>query len=175
VEKKKKKKVNGKKKGNSFELKIAHEVANAIKATYGKYVRRTPGSGSLLTRSDLWVDPKFRHLCNLYIECKKQERWSWDQYFNDSEWVPFTWFQESNAKLSVDPDYSTETSIPCLVFTKNRSKIFAMLSLYDFKNHLPVDFKDISFHWIIMLNTHSQREFVVCDWSDLIDMYKVKE
>ena len=171
-----KKKVNGKAKGSSFELQIAKQVAKTLNLEYGKYIRRTPGSGSLLTRSDLWIDPRYRHRCNLYIECKKRENWNWDQYFNSSEFSPVTWYKEAADKLKIDPDYDPESSIVCLVFTKNRSKIYAMLSPLDYNclnqnvhSSIQSPLFDLDIKLLIVDG------YYVLEWKHVLDLFKVKE
>jgi hypothetical protein len=166
-----KKKVNGKAKGSSFELQIAKEIAKALNLEYGKYIRRTPGSGSLLTRSDLWIDPAYRHLCNLYIECKKRENWSWDQYFNGSEWLPIQWYNDAGDKLLVDPDYSPESTIVCLIFTKNRSKVYAMIHLRDFAMLDAKLTNNPNFKWVSV----DGDRYAVFEWKYLLDVFRVKE
>lgn len=129
-----KKRINSKRKGNNFELKIAKEIAKEIGVEYGKYIRRTPGSGALLTRADLWVDEKYRAKFPYFCELKKRRTALLDK-ITQSNWEPKKWFDESMSKLEHCPSYGGTLAPPILIFANNNTSAFVMFDREYWNNH----------------------------------------
>lgn len=126
----KKKKINGKLKGSSFELKLAKQIAEKLDIEYGKYIRRTPGSGSLITRSDLWIHESYRHKFPWFLEAKKRATATLDKC-NSNNWEVYNWYKEAKDKVKDDPDYVIDSPV-LLVFAKNNVGPFVMISNEDY-------------------------------------------
>lgn len=164
------KKVNGKKKGSKFELDIAKQIAATIKEPYGTMVRRTPGSGSLLCRSDLWVHASVRHKFNWFLELKKRENIRLEHLFKENNYLT-KWYQDSKEKLDIDPEYDPMTTPTGLVFCKNNMAPFILMSVQDFNdtdaaekyptNALKIYFSD------------ERRDYIVLDWALFLKIYEV--
>lgn len=110
----------GREKGSAFERVVAKKFENWS----GSEVKRTPLSGGwaktakFAVKNDLIsTDKKFP----LGVECKKQEGWILEHLLYNKSKV-FSWWKQ----------VTTETpkgKIPLLVFSKNRSPIFSMISI----------------------------------------------
>jgi hypothetical protein len=162
------KKVNGKRKGNSFELQIAKEIAETIGVEYGKMVRRTPGSGSLLCRADLWVHSSVRHNFPWYLELKKRQTIRLEHLLKPNNDL-VKWYRESKEKLKIDPEYEQMTTPTALLFAKNNMTPFIMLSLDDFKE---MELRLSSFDFkLTFLNDGD--EFIVLEWKKFLDCYRI--
>lgn len=131
------KKVNGKAKGKRNELSVAHDIATRLGITYGTEIRRTPASGALITRADLWIHPKHRERFPYFVEIKSRndKGWSFDNILRGGSWEPVKWFREAQSKLLVDPEYDINSPV-ILVFTKNRLPFFVMMEYSNFKEEM---------------------------------------
>jgi len=129
------KKVNGKAKGKRNELSVAHDIADKLGVEYGGELRRTPASGALITRADLWIHPKHRGRFPFFVEIKSRNAtgWSFDGIMRKEQWEPYKWFKEAKEKLCIDPEYDKSAPV-ILVFTKNRLPFFVMMD-YDTYGH----------------------------------------
>lgn len=115
---------NSKNKGDVFERKIAKELGN----WWGAKFNRTPQSGGASWGADNnavgdIVTPPHAGF-PLVIECKHRENWTMDNVLlNNRE--PHTWWEQ------VIGDSSTVDKTPCLIFTRNRAKIYVALPYLD--------------------------------------------
>lgn len=119
-------KIQSRQKGSRYELDIAKYLSNEFGLRYGIDIRRTPNSGALITRSDLWISSKFRNILPFFIEAKNRQSWSFDKYHSKAEWPPYTWFKEAEEKLHVDPDYDQSSRV-MLIFTKKYAPSYVMV------------------------------------------------
>lgn len=121
------KKGGGRRKGSSFELTLAKQISNAIGVEYGSAIRRTPNSGALTTRADLYIAPKYFDKFPFFLEAKCRENWNFHQYFSTTkEWEPISWYKDAIEKSKIDPHYP-ESVIPILVFAQNRKVPLLMI------------------------------------------------
>jgi len=117
----------GRKKGSNFELLLAKQISETIGIEYGSAIRRTPNSGALTTRADLYIAPKYFSKFPFFLEAKCRENWNFHQYFSKKkEWEPITWYKDAIEKSKIDPHYPDNT-IPILVFSQNRKSPLVML------------------------------------------------
>jgi hypothetical protein len=132
----------GRVKGSKFELQIAKEIAKRFGFNYGTDIRRTPNSGALITRSDLWINPKVRHKFPYFCEMKKRENWNLEGAFYNEKWEPYLWFSEAESKLQVDPEYDPSSPV-ILIFARNGIKPLVMfnsdISIYGDKTLMAVE------------------------------------
>ncbi|WRW34660.1 RusA-like Holliday junction resolvase [Staphylococcus phage CF5] len=111
---------NSKKKGDTFERKIAKELTD----WWGVQFNRSPQSGGASWGADNnavgdIVVPDYAGF-PLVIECKHRENWLIDNVLlNNKE--PHTWWQQ------VVNDSSKVNKIPCLIFTRNRAQSYVAL------------------------------------------------
>lgn len=117
--------INSKAKGGSFELKIAKYISKLFDIEYGKDIRKTPQSGAILCRADLWVRERYRIRFPYFIECKKRENIKLEHSHLDN-WLPIIWFNEAKEKLQVDPDYPSNSPV-MLIFSRNRWPIYVLV------------------------------------------------
>lgn len=112
--------VNSKNKGDTFERKTAKILGD----WWGSKFSRTPQSGGAHWLADNnavgdIVTPPHAGF-PLVIECKHRESWTLDNVFlNNKE--PHTWWAQ------VVGDSNRVDKVPCLIFTRNRAKIFVAL------------------------------------------------
>jgi hypothetical protein len=130
------KRINVKKKGNTFELKLAKEIAQKFDIEYGKYIRRTPGSGALLCRADLWIHESHRHKFPWFLEAKKRATATLDKCDSDN-WEVYNWYKDAKDKVKDDPDYAANSPV-LLVFAKNNVGPFVMMSSEDYAQYILV-------------------------------------
>lgn len=162
------KKVNGKIKGSSFELKVAHDIADAIKEPYGTKVRRTPGSGSLLCRADIFVHHTVRHKFPWYLELKKRQTIRLEHVLKSNNDL-VKWYEESKGKLGIDPDYDQMTTPTALVFAKNNMLPFIMMTKKDFFN---MELGAVKFSFM-MLFSCNEEDYIIVEWKKFLDIYRV--
>jgi len=118
----------GRVKGRTFELKIARQISDHCKIEFGRHIRRTPNSGALTTRSDLWVSINQRHKFFYFVEMKSYAASKWTlEGISNSKFPPRIWFNEAVSKLPLDPDYVPETPV-LLIFKKNNLSALVMVS-----------------------------------------------
>ncbi len=116
---------NSKKKGDTFERKIAKELT----AWWGYQFNRSPQSGGASWGKDNnavgdIVVPQEANF-PLVVECKHREEWTIDNVLlNNRE--PHTWWEQ------VINDSSKVNKTPCLIFTRNRAQSYVALP-YDEK------------------------------------------
>lgn len=119
------KRVNGRKKGASFERKIAAEVSDWI----GAKCTRTPSSGGWAKTGDITPkDPKDMVKFRFNMELKKREGWNFTQLFNLPLEGQFkSWWEQcvNDAKKS--------KRTPLLIFSKNHERVFCMMRQDDFR------------------------------------------
>lgn len=165
------KKVNGKKKGSKFELDIAKQIAATICEPYGTMVRRTPGSGSLLCRSDLWVHSSVRHKFAWFLELKKRENIRLEHLFKPNNYL-IKWYKDSKEKLQIDPEYDPMTTPSALVFAKNNMTPFILMSEDDYVDMDCIkSYPDSAFRIIF---TDDEVRYMVLDWETFLAIYSVK-
>ena len=164
--KERKKGINGKKKGSIFELKLAKQIAEKLNIEYGKYIRRTPGSGSLLTRSDLWVDEKYRHNFPWFLEAKKRATATLDKC-NSDNWEVYNWYKESKDKIQHDPSYPID-SPALLVFANNNVGPFVMIGSADYMKYVAHNF---TLHPVDLFNMYVPKYDVhILLWEDFLKL-----
>lgn len=109
-------KVNGRRKGNSYELK----VAKLLSSWWGAEFHRTPGSGSWSSthNTDMQggdiITPVTANF-PFVVECKNQEQWTGDDIIFNRGKYPKFWEQVVN-------DAKRVNKIPMLIAHRNRSK-----------------------------------------------------
>ena len=164
------KKTNGKKKGSSFELKICKEIAEAIGEPYGGRIRRTPGSGALVCRADIYVHKDIRHKFNWFLELKKRENIRLEHLFKPNNYL-LKWYKDSKEKLQIDPEYDPMTTPSALVFSKNQMSPFILMSREDFAT---TDvFEKYTDYGHMIFFTDDEVEYVVLDWETFLNIYRV--
>lgn len=161
-------KVNGKRKGTAFELAIAKEIAEAIKEPYATRVRRTPGSGSLLCRADIWLHHTIRHKFPWYLELKKRQTIRLEHLLKTNNDL-ITWYKESKAKLAIDPDYDPMLTPTALIFAKNNVLPFVLMSKKDF-NDMELQINTFSF---LLSVTCNEEEYIIVTWKEFLAIHKV--
>lgn len=108
-------------KGVSFELKVAKALAGCLGVDQRQYIQRSPDSGARDAsewKGDIVALPPLDAQWPWFIECKKVEGWSLDQLFSGSQSTMIhKWCEKavSQAKLSGKD--------PLVVFSKNRSPV----------------------------------------------------
>lgn len=115
---------NSKRKGNSYELKIAKKMTEWT----GLKFERVPASGGLHWRKDNRVygdivtnEPGFKYV----VECKNREKWNMDNLFKGSAEVEKWWEQ-------VTKDAVATGKQRMVIFTRNQQPDYIMLSLETF-------------------------------------------
>ena len=162
------KKVNGKKKGNKFELDVAKKIAETIGESYGTKVRRTPGSGSLLCRADLWIHESIRYKFSWFMELKKRENIRLEHLFKPKNYI-VGWYKESKEKLQVDPEYNPMTTPTALLFAKNNMMSFVLMSAKDFVDmELTSRYKGLKITF-----TDEEEHYIVLDWEKFLELHRV--
>jgi hypothetical protein len=162
------KKVNGKKKGNKFELDIAHSIADTIAEPYGTKVRRTPGSGSLLCRADLWIHQSARYKFPWFLELKKRENIRLEHLFKPKNYI-VGWYKDSKEKLQIDPEYDPMTTPTALLFAKNNMMPFILMSGKDFVDmELPSRYKGLRITF-----TDEEEHYIVLEWQKFLQLHTV--
>lgn len=155
-------------KGSRFELDIAKQISERCGIAYGRDIRRTPNSGALITRSDLWVNPRERVKWPFFMEMKRRETTSLDNCLNPG-WQPREWFFEAIEKLKVDPDYDPNSPV-LLIMSRNRIDSMAMLMLSDLKAQLPDSHLSAPFRMIFAVKP----KLVVVPWLWLLENVAAK-
>lgn len=164
------KKVNGKKKGSAFELKISKEIAKTINEPYGTKVRRTPGSGSLLCRADLWVHESIRYKFNWFLELKKRESIRLEHLFKPKNPI-VAWYIDSKEKLQIDPEYDPMTTPSAVVFCRNHMDPFILMSFKDYlSTDVTIKYPETA---LKILFTQDEVEYIVLDWVTFLKIYTV--
>lgn len=125
----KKKKVNGRAKGNSSELKICRVLSEwwlkqdliDIKAQDLPF-RRSPLSGGW-DRTRASGDVIKPDNCRLCIEVKNRQEWNWDQFFTSPDtWKVFKYWEQTIKAVVKD-------EIPLLIFTRNRHPYYVAMTI----------------------------------------------
>lgn len=154
--------VNGKAKGNRFEL----TVAKMLSEWSGEKFHRTPQSGALHWDNDKRVVsdivPPQGIGFPFSIECKSQEvTWDFDTFITGTSPIWKFWSQCCRDAMS-------EKMEPLLVFTKNYRKIYVMMNrlVYDSLG------KSIS---RVNIQTVNGIDVVVLDFKDFLDNVSVNE
>lgn len=121
----KKKKTNGKRKGNGFERK----AAQLLSEWWGEKFHRTPGSGGLNWQDDNRVSgdivPPKDSLFPFNVECKKVEGWNFEQVLKGTGSVASWWEQCTRDADKFD-------SVPLLMFSKNNAPVYVALRIEDY-------------------------------------------
>lgn len=163
------KKINGKKKGNKFELDVAQEIAARIGLPYGKFIRRTPGSGSMMCRADLFIHEKYRARFPYYTELKSYSAEKWHlEGLDNKKFPPRVWYNECKSKLPVDPDYDISAPV-LLVFKKNGMKPLVMLKTGIVFPEKAEDGRRPDFYLI-----DNQNDVMILPWADFLELYVPK-
>lgn len=162
------KKVNGKKKGSKFELDVAHSIADTIGEPYGAKIRRTPGSGSLLCRADLFIHQSVRHKFPWFLELKKRESIRLEHLFKPKNYI-VGWYKDSKEKLQLDPEYDPMTTPTAVLFARNNMMPFILMSIKDY-NDMEISDKYKGPHI-----TFEEDEvcYVVLDWEKFLKLYQI--
>ena len=165
------KKGGGRKKGSNFELVLAKQISEAIGIPYGSAIRRTPNSGALTTRADLYIAPKFFDKFPFFLEAKCRESWNFHQYFSSKvEWEPVQWYKDAIEKAKIDPHYP-ETVIPILVFSQNRKVPLLMI-----RDDYYCQYADRSYFSkiskIMSIDGAEGETYFIFLWSDFLDTFK---
>lgn len=154
--------INGKAKGNRFEL----TVAKMLSEWSGKTFHRTPQSGALHWDNDKRVVsdivPPQDMGFPFSIECKSQEvSWDFDQFITGTSNIWKFWNQCCRDAMS-------EKMEPLLVFTKNYRKIYAMIHRVAY-NKLGKSFNSVS------VQTLNGVDVVIVDFKEFLDNCTVDE
>src|ERR1035437_4662396 len=91
-------------KGNSSELDIAKQIAEAISVPYTE-CRRTPNSGALIERGDLRLSNRALERFPYFVEVKNRSSWDFWQLFGPKGlegWEPYQWYKEAEGKAKSD-------------------------------------------------------------------------
>lgn len=118
-------KINSKKKGSEYELKIA----KVLSAYWGEEFHRTPASGGLHWKQDNRVAGDIvtppDSVYPWVTECKKREAWTFDQLIKSTGEIESYWKQVCRD--------SNETGLrPLLIFSKNYEPNYMMMHHNDF-------------------------------------------
>jgi hypothetical protein len=163
------KKGGGRVKGSKFELVLAKQISKAIGLPYGSAVRRTPNSGALTTRADLYIAPKYFDRFPYFLEAKCRESWSFQKYFTSkTEWEVFGWYRDAIEKCKDDPHYP-DTTIPILVFTQNRALPLVMLR-EDYYEKLSEKINLFSFGQPMMVVDNQAEHYYIMPWGNFLDL-----
>lgn len=134
----KSKKINSRKKGNGYELKIAKEISKVLNIPFGPTgIMRTPGSGAIDCRADLKVHPDYRGKWPFFMELKNRQSWRLDNIQKEN-WEPYEWFKEAKEKLKIDPSYDKNSPV-ILLLKRNNLDAFVMMDLKYFEKEFCVD------------------------------------
>lgn len=159
----------GRKKGANFELVLAKQISKAIGLPYGSAVRRTPNSGALTTRADLYIAPKYFDKFPFFLEAKCREGWSFQKYFTGKgEWEPFTWYKDAIEKCADDPHYP-DTVTPILVFTQNRTLPLVMIR-EDYYINLNKKFNLVTYGHPIRVEDLMAETYYILLWKSFLDI-----
>ncbi len=105
-------------------------MAKLLTEWWGVKFQRTPGSGGLHWKNDNRVSgdivPPPDSGFPFTVECKKHEGWTFENVIKGTGKVSDWWEQCTNDAKEFD-------KVPLLVFSKNRSPIFFMVLVEDFK------------------------------------------
>lgn len=119
-------KINSRAKGANFE----RDIAKFLSDWWGVDFRRTPASGGLHWANDNRVSgdivPPPNSDFPFSVECKKHEGWNFEQVIKGTGDVTSWWKQ-----CTTDADEFSK--VPLLIFSKNRSPVFFMVRVEDFK------------------------------------------
>ncbi len=165
------KKFGSKKKGNSFELKIAKEIAATIGVPYGKSIRRCVGSGALMCRADIYLDYKTRPKFPWYLECKKRENIRLEHLFKPNNYI-LKWYKESKEKLGIDPEYDPMMTPTALIFAKNNMNPFVLLSKKDFADMEVATLYPKEAPMIFF--SDDGEDYIILDWAHFLKTYTVE-
>lgn len=127
--------VNGRAKGSTFERQIAHMVVTAF-LPFGitnKDCYRTPLSGGHIHASgndpgDLVISPKLERIFPISVECKSYKKLDWPKLLCDCDGHWLTWYRQAR-KASKG---LARTAM--LVFKQNMSEPFAMINMRKLKD-----------------------------------------
>jgi len=128
----KKKKVNGRKKGNTAELKICRFLSEwwmnrDLTGTKAQDLpfRRSPLSGGW-DRSRASGDIIKPDNCRLCVEVKNRQEWKWDQFFTSPNgWKVFQYWEQTIKAVTKD-------EIPLLIFTRNNHPYYVAMEINKF-------------------------------------------
>ena len=154
--------INGKAKGNRFEL----DVAKMLTEWSGKTFHRTPQSGALHWDNDKRVVSDIVPPQDLgfpfSIECKSQEvAWDFDSLITGKSTIWKFWSQCCN-------DAHSENMEPLLVFSKNYRKIYAMLQRTTY-NKLGKTLTNVT------VQSDAWGDVVIIDFKELLDNVTLSE
>jgi hypothetical protein len=150
-------KINSKKKGSEYELKIAKTLSK----WWGEEFHRTPMSGGLHWKQDNRVAGDIvtppDSLYPFTTECKKREEWSLEQVLKGTGNVEKWWQQSVNDGERVELK-------PILIFSKNFAPNYLMLRYSDFVEIAPqiVEFN----YFVIYVNSEVR---VICVLEDFLN------
>ncbi len=102
----------GRRKGNSFERRIAKKFGELF-YNDPKALVRAPRSGGGEWKGDIIANPNLVESFPLCIECKNQEIWTFTQLFKEGENKPILKYWKQTIKEC------PKNKIPILIFTKN--------------------------------------------------------
>jgi len=163
------KKGGGRIKGRTFELQIARQISDHCCIEFGRQIRRTPNSGALTTRSDLWVGINQRHKFSYFIEMKSYADSKWHlESIGNKKFPPRIWFEEALTKLPLDPDYVPESPV-LLVFKKNAGDVFVMLRRDVLMSQWASTKNRLSFYLEDNIN-----DVFIMKWNEFLDIYVPK-
>jgi len=125
VETPKKKKINSRTKGQSAERRLA----KLFSAWWGSEFFRTPGSGAFATKGFAGIDTSSMagdlvttdSTFPFCVESKKVEGWTLEQILTSNKTKIHSWWEQTVRECPPD-------KVPLLVFTKNHSPVYCMLS-----------------------------------------------
>lgn len=122
MKKPRKKGINARKKGASFELKVAAQLTKLV----GSKFSRTPSSGGWAKTGDITPkDPKEMVRFPYNIECKNNESWHTSMLFEFSGKRLPSCFGKWWKQCSDDAKKSKK--IPIVVFTRNRRPVYCIM------------------------------------------------
>lgn len=154
---------NSKRKGNSYELKIAKKMTEWT----GLKFERVPASGGLHWAADNRVYGDI--VCNVpdfpfVIEVKCRESWNMDSLINGSKEVEKWWKQ-------VTADAEATGKQPMVIFTRNRQPDYVMLKVRDYHYQRKLILTGIreGFFMNILIN---EDELIVMKLEDFISDHK---
>lgn len=132
---KKKKRVNGNRKGKAAERKLV----KLFSQWWGSEFFRTPESGGMATRltTQLGIDlSKFKgdivtldETFPFCVESKKVEGWTLEQMLTSDKTLMHDWWDQAVTQ-------TPEGKIPLLIFTKNHAPLYAMMRTDDLNRNM---------------------------------------
>lgn len=138
----KKTRINSRNKGQRFERSVVKHIATELGIEEHKHIRRTPNSGALTTRADVWVSATQREKFPFFCELKNREDLQIDKPHSRTKFYEI--YVKACKARDDDPEYPSNSPV-LLIFTRNLAGTYVMISDSD----LNVSFNDKQKNYLI--------------------------